>query len=204
MTDQNLRDRLSIFLLCSQIAVPAVLALAYFCDGFTKEEYTQINEMVVPMVAAVAGYAITHIVKTRSRRSTVAGEGLSALFVGTAMTIPILFLTSIAAMVGMKAFNWGMRDFEDLKLALALLNELFGGACGTLLRLCLRRTNTMRPRKLFRAVLLLTLFEASVPVRSQELTDLQKRTLTVVRDWAKSSDHDQWWRQYGERATRGS
>jgi hypothetical protein len=133
MTEQRLRDRLSIFLLCSQIAVPAMVAVAYFCDGFTKEEFTQINEIVTPMVAAVGGYAITHIVKTRNRVSKPDRASLNGLFVGTVVTIPIIFVILIAAVVGMKAFNWGIRDFEDLKVVLATLNTLFGATCGTLL-----------------------------------------------------------------------
>jgi hypothetical protein len=71
MSEELLRDRLSIFLLCGQIAIPIVVLLAYLNDGFTREEWMQINEIVLPMVAAFGGFAITHIVRSRVRRKKV-------------------------------------------------------------------------------------------------------------------------------------
>ena len=133
MTEQRLRDRLSVFLLCGQVAVPAIVFVAYLADGFTKDEFTQLNEIIIPMVAAIGGFAVTHIVKSKGRREAAKGKQLTPLFVGTAAALPIFFLVSIATVVGLKVFNLGMRDFDDLKAALATLNTLFAGVSGTLL-----------------------------------------------------------------------
>jgi Na+/H+ antiporter NhaA len=133
MSEELLRDRLSIFLLGGQIAIPVVVLLAYLNDGFTREEWAQINEIVLPMVAAFGGFAITHIVRSRVRNKKKYGKQLTRLFVATAVALPVFFLSSISLVIVLKAYNIGMRNFDDLKEILATLNTLFGATSGTLL-----------------------------------------------------------------------
>ena len=133
MSEQRLRDRLSLFLLGGQFAIPAMILLAYLNDGFTKDEWTQLNEIVMPMVAAFGGLAVTHIVRSRTRRQKEERKQLTPLFVGMTVALPAAFLAFIFAVVALKAFNLGMRNFEDLKATLAVLNALFGATSGTLL-----------------------------------------------------------------------
>jgi hypothetical protein len=106
--------------------------LAYLNDGFTREEWPQINESLLPMVAAFGGFAITHIVRSRVRRKKYRKQ-LSRLFVGAAVALPAFFLCSISLVIVLKACNLGMRNFDDLKETLATLNTLFGATSATLL-----------------------------------------------------------------------
>lgn len=133
MNQDRLRDRLSVFLLCGQLAIPIMVLLAYLSDGFTREEWTQLNEITMPMVAAFGSFAITHIVRSKTADGNSGGKQLTPLFVGAAVGLPALFLICIAAVIGLKAFNLGIKDFEDLKAALATLNTLLGASSGTLM-----------------------------------------------------------------------
>jgi hypothetical protein len=132
MTQESLRDRLSIFLLCGQLAIPVLVWILYLSDGFDKTEFTQISEIVVPMTAGFGGFALTHIVQSRATKRK-SSKQLRPLFVATAVGLPILFLAAVAGAVLLKAFNLGLRSFDDLKLALAALNALSGAASGTVL-----------------------------------------------------------------------
>jgi hypothetical protein len=136
MTQNQLRNVISVFLLLVHLAVPAMIFVVYLCDGFVREEMAKLLEIVVPMVAALSALAIAHIIRTKSKKKKTGDDGepeLSRLFVFAAVGFPTLFVTVITALVLLKAWNIGLKSFEDLKTSLVTVETLFGAYTGQLM-----------------------------------------------------------------------
>lgn len=134
MTQTRLRNIISVFILLAHLAIPALIFLMYIFYGFTKEEMTKLLEIIVPMVAAVSGLAITHIIRTKNATTSQHNEPrISRLFVYASLGFPTLFVVVIAGLVLLKAFNIGLVLFEDLKASLVATETLFGAYTGQLM-----------------------------------------------------------------------
>jgi hypothetical protein len=134
MRESALRSLLAVFLLASHVAIPALFVALYVMDGLTRDELTQLLEMVVPMVTALATFGIGYAITTKNAAATAATGGqLSRLFVAVVFAFTTLFVCTIVGLVMLKAWNIGLRSFSDLKLALAATETVFGAFTARLL-----------------------------------------------------------------------
>lgn len=131
MTQEQLRTALAIFMLCTHLLVPVVVFIIYLSDGFTRSELEELLKVIIPLVSTLSGLAIAYVIRTRrapnSRRDRVK---LSRLFVGMAITLPLLFVGAILSLSLLKAWNIGLSSFADLKTALATVETIFGTYTG--------------------------------------------------------------------------
>ncbi len=119
MTERQVRTRVGIFLVVSHIAILLLLVLLSLADGFTPPELTTSIALIVPVFAG----STTAIVKSFvDNRKQVADQSpaMDRPFVVIAFLLPGVFVGFLVLIIVLKAFNWGIADFEHFKGFLAL------------------------------------------------------------------------------------
>jgi hypothetical protein len=130
MTQERLRDFLSVFLLAAHVGVPAILVAVFLADGFTRPELTESLMVVVPMLSVISAMAVAHIIGTKKKGRSKKTAKLSSLYVAAAITLPVVFVALIALAILLKAYNLGLRSLGDFKVVLAAVETVFGTYTG--------------------------------------------------------------------------
>lgn len=142
MSEERLRDALSVFLLVAHAAVPVVAIVFYGIDGLTKPELVAVLAIVVPMLSVVSAFAITHIVRSRRKGRSRRGPKLSRVFATVTIVLPLLFVGLIVGAIAAKAYNLAIRSLDDLKIALSTIEAVFGGYTGTVVAALFEKEET--------------------------------------------------------------
>jgi hypothetical protein len=133
MTETKLRNFVSVFLLLSHISVPVLLFVLTYFDRFTWDELKGSLPIIVPMLAAVSGFAITHIISVKKKPDgRLKDSDLSGIFVFSSILLPAFFVILIVILVLMKGYRGWPRG-DDFKMALAAVETVFGAYTGKLM-----------------------------------------------------------------------
>lgn len=137
---------LALTIVGCNVLVPGVILVLWMMDGYDREEAVALLQIALPALSWGCGLAVAHIfaVPEKGRRERTANKAksetkklnvaelLAVAFVATATTC------AIAALI-LKAYNIGLKSFEDLKFALACGEASLGAATGAGIRMLLSR-----------------------------------------------------------------
>lgn len=102
---------------------------AFVCKslgGYEFEEFTTLVGFLIPMLAVYSTAIIKDIAKNaQNPNKAVASYTREYRFL--VKFICTFFFLSLFVVVGMKGFNYGIKDFEELKITIGLLEAIFGG-----------------------------------------------------------------------------
>ncbi len=134
MTEGRLRAGVAVFLIASHAVIPVLIFVMYLLGGFTRDELTQLLQIVVPMVTAFSALGIGYVISVKeSEAARAKGAQLSRLFVTVTISFTTLFVVLLTTLILLKAFNAGLQSFRDLEMALATTETVFGAVTGRLL-----------------------------------------------------------------------
>jgi hypothetical protein len=134
MRERQLQNTLSLFLILAHVLIVFLVYGFYLAGGLSGPELTTSLSIIVPMLGALTGLAFTYVIKVKKKKAMSAASGeLSGIYVFTALLMPLLFVGAIAALVILKAFNYGIASFDQFKAALAGVETVFGAYTGKIL-----------------------------------------------------------------------
>jgi hypothetical protein len=119
--------RTPTFIGLCHLDVVLLLLVFFLADGLTANEFSTALAIVSPALAAVVAVVVFQ------RWGTAQAPARVVRIPPLAMLVPLLFVAAIAALVVLKALNFGIASFETFKLALAALEILFAGYTGMVL-----------------------------------------------------------------------
>lgn len=130
MTESRLQNTLSVFLILAHFSILLMVLGLRLCGGLTTPEFTTTMAIIVPMLAALTGFAVTYALGAKTPKKGAASTAhLPAIYVFTALFFPILFVLVIAVLVGLKVYSV-FSSFDDFKMAIASVQTIFGGYTG--------------------------------------------------------------------------
>lgn len=106
-----------------------LLIWAFVCKslgGYEFEEFTTLVGFLIPMLAVYSTAIVKDIVKNAQNPKKELTT-YSPAYKFLVKFICIIFFVSLFTVVGLKGFNAGFRDFEELKITIGLLEAVFGG-----------------------------------------------------------------------------
>lgn len=134
MTERQLQNTLSISLILAHFTILALLIIVYLLGGLKSEELKDALSIIVPMLGALTGLAVNHVIAVKTRAKMLAPSSeLSGIFVFTAFFLPCVFVVTIFSVILMKALNLGVSSPQEFKTALAGLETIFGLYTGKVL-----------------------------------------------------------------------
>jgi hypothetical protein len=134
MTERKLQNTVSLFLILAHMLIVALVFLLYLAGGLSSKELTTSLSIIVPMLGALTGLAVSYVIKVKKKKAMSAASGeLSGIYVFTALLLPVLFVAAIGTLVILKVFNLGLSSFDDFKAALAGVETVFGAYTGKVL-----------------------------------------------------------------------
>ena len=134
MTERKLQNTVSVFLVLAHFGIVILVFALHLAGGLTAPELTTSLSIIVPMLGALTGLAVSYVIKVKKKKAMSAASGeRSGIYAFTALLLPVLFVAAISALVLMKAFNWGLSSFDQFKTALAGVETVFGAYTGKVL-----------------------------------------------------------------------
>jgi hypothetical protein len=130
MTEKSLKTIISIFFVLSHVTILLMVVVLFLKNLLTETEFTSTMGIMVPALSALATLAVTYAISVKekklySRRS----EGLSGIYVFTALLFPAAFILILFGLVLMKGLDL-YSSFEQFKVALASTETIFAGYTG--------------------------------------------------------------------------
>ena len=114
MTERQVRTRVGIFLVVSHIAILLLLVLLSLADGFTPPELTTSIALIVPVFAGSTPVIVKSFIDNRKQVADQS-PAMDRPFVVIAFLLPGVFVGFLVLIIVLKAFNWGIADFEHFK-----------------------------------------------------------------------------------------
>lgn len=134
MTERKLQNTVSLFLVLAHILIVFLVFALYLAGGLRPDELTTSLSIIVPMLGALTGLAVSYIIKVKKKKAmNAAAHELSGIYVLTALLLPVVFVGAIGTLVVLKALNRGLSSFDQFKTALASVETVFGAYTGKVL-----------------------------------------------------------------------
>jgi hypothetical protein len=138
MTESKVKELLAYFLVIAHFGIIVIVITSWVLRGFTFAEMTTTVALIVPMVATYTTPVIHYAIKNRN-----VGIGRSRpvtrVFVFISFLVPSIFITSLCAMIALKATNFAFDDFDQFKISLALCESAFGIYIGSIVAALFKR-----------------------------------------------------------------
>ena len=125
MATSTFRSILGFGLVFAHFVTAVTVFVFYQRGGFLFDEMTTTIALIVPMFAAHTSVVVRYVIRNRTRRAKIKKEHLSAPFIALSSIIVLLYLSSIVAIVYLKAYNIAFSTFEQFKTTLALVETVF-------------------------------------------------------------------------------
>ncbi len=119
MTERQVRTRVGIFLVVSHVAILLLLVLLSLAGGFTWPELTTSIALIVPVFVGSTTAIVKSFIDNRKQVENQS-PAMHGAFVVIAFLLPGVFVGFLGLIIMLKAFNWGIADFEHFKGLLAL------------------------------------------------------------------------------------
>ena len=132
MNEVSLKNRLGIFVALSHFILLLLVIVVWLAGGFLTEEMTTTVAIVAPFLATYTTAIIKYIVESRTKIAAH-GKTVTGIFAFMSFCLPGLFVSVLAVAILLKAFNIGLRSFEDFKIMLGTTETIFGAYVGQLL-----------------------------------------------------------------------
>ena len=134
MTERKLQNTVSVFLILAHVLIVVLVFALYVAGGLRSDELTTSLSIIVPMLGALTGLAVSYVLKVKKKKAMNAAAGeLSGIYVFTTLLLPVLFVGAIGTLVVLKAFNQGISSFDQFRTALAAVETAFGAYTGKVL-----------------------------------------------------------------------
>jgi hypothetical protein len=135
MTERQVQTTVGVLFIISHFAILVLVAAFYIARGFTFEEMTTTISIVAPVFAGYTLIIVRAIIADRNNTSSGAHDKPSAgLFVFLSLFVPIVFVTLLAAIIVLRAYNLGITSFEQFKTMLALIEGTFAVYLGPIVQ----------------------------------------------------------------------
>jgi hypothetical protein len=132
MNEVALKNRLGIFIIVSHFGTLVLVLVVWLAGGFLTEEMTTTVAIIGPFLATYTTAIIRYIAESRNKVSA-RGKPVTGIFVLISFCLPAAFVILLIAAVMLKAFNVGLRSFEDFKIMLGTTETIFGVYVGQLI-----------------------------------------------------------------------
>jgi hypothetical protein len=134
MTEGSLRGVVSIFLIVAHVAILGLVLVLGVMRALTATEFTTALSIIVPMLGALTGLAVSYIISAKTLPLRKAHSvTLSGIYVFASLLFPVAFVIAIGGLVLMKAANTAGLTLEQFKMALTGTETIFGAYTGKLL-----------------------------------------------------------------------
>lgn len=113
------------FIICHFV----LMIFAFVCmslGGYEFEEFTTLIGFLLPMLAVYSTAIVKDIARNAQNKVKIAQE-YSVEYRFLVKFVCTIFFLSLFVVIGLKGFNYGFRDFEQLKITIGLLEAIFGG-----------------------------------------------------------------------------
>src|SRR5258708_7073979 len=112
MIERRLQNSIALVLLFTHISVPLLVLGFFLAGGLSSSEFTTTLGIIVPMLAALSGLALTFVIRNKKRpKGRVKYDQITGIYAVTAVVFPVLLMVLIAGLVWMKAYNFGIASF---------------------------------------------------------------------------------------------
>ena len=108
------------------------LSVIWLFGAFLTDEMTTTVAIIAPFLATYTTAIIKYIAELKNK-VLARGRPVTSIFVFMSFCIPGAFVMLLVAAVLLKAFNIGLRSFEDFKIMLATVETIFGVYVGQLI-----------------------------------------------------------------------
>jgi hypothetical protein len=134
MTERSLRNVVSVFLVVAHVAILGLVLVLGVLKGLTPSEFTTALSIIVPMMGALTGLAVSYIIGAKKVPPLKTHSAtLSGIYVFASLLFPVAFTFAIAGVVLAKTANLGDLSPEQFKGALTGTETIFGAYTGKLL-----------------------------------------------------------------------
>jgi hypothetical protein len=141
MNEVALKDRLGIFIVVSHFGLLLLAIVIWLAGGFLTDEMTTTIAIIAPFLATYTTAILKNIAESKNKVSA-RGKPVTDIFVLMSFCIPGAFAMLLAAALLLKAFNVGLRSFEDFKILLGTAETIFGVYVGQLIFSLFERPQT--------------------------------------------------------------
>ncbi len=126
MKEGILKKKSVVLILLSRLLILPVLAFLKYCGGLTREEFTVLGYLIVPICCLYIALAVKFI---RNNRYLISGKAVSAGYYQTRYLLPASLYLSEFAVILCKAFlNWLTTD--ELYLVVFLIESSLASYAG--------------------------------------------------------------------------
>ena len=113
MTERRLRSLVSIFLIVAHVSILGLVLVLGALGGLTATEFSTALSIIVPMIGALTGLAVSYIISAKKQATPNAHSmSLSGIYVFASLLFPIAFVIAIAGLVMVKATNYVSLSLE--------------------------------------------------------------------------------------------
>ena len=134
MTERQLQNFVSIFLIVAHIGILGLVLVLGVMKGLTAPDFSTALLIIIPMMGTLTGMAVTYIISAKRQPPPKARSmNLSGVYVFASLLFPIAFLVTITGLVLAKATNFGNLSSDQFRLGLAATETLFGAYSGKLM-----------------------------------------------------------------------
>jgi len=132
MNEVSFKNRLGIFLVLAHFGILTLVVVLWLNEYYLKEQMTTAISIIAPFFATYTTAIIKYMISGKNQRGG-RGRVLSEGFVFIGFLVPLLFVSFVASAVILKAYNIGLKDFEDFKIMLGTAETIFGVYVGQLI-----------------------------------------------------------------------
>ena len=125
MTETRLRSLLGLFLIVSQFAVILMTASLHFLGGLRFDEMTTAVALIVPMFAVHTTTVVKYFIAHRADAEEDGSSRVTVAFTFLALFFPLLFVSSLFAVILLKAYGVALGSFDQFKGALGIIQTCF-------------------------------------------------------------------------------
>lgn len=135
---------MGIFIVVSHFGLLVLVLVIWLAGGFLTDEMTTTVAIIAPFLASYTTAIIKYISETKNKISA-RGPPITSIFVFVSFCLPGAFILLLVAAVLLKAFNIGLRSFEDFKIMLGTTETIFGVYVGQLIFSLFERPEANQP-----------------------------------------------------------
>lgn len=125
MTEGAAKVRVGLFMIGSHFFVILLAITLAITGAFSTDELTTVLGFVGPLFAGYSSLIISFIIKHKNEAS-YGDESVNPAYAFLSFAVPAVFVFAVVVLLLLKAFNYGIADFQSLKVLIGSIEAAFG------------------------------------------------------------------------------
>lgn len=131
MEESKLKNLITAIILIGNALLFMLIIFLWIPGGYTSGEFRQLMLITTPLLFAFSAPIVRNVMANRHLRPVSVKVSPASAWI--ALSVPVIVQVTTAALITLKAYNLGLRTFEDLTIVLAAVQTVFGVYIGVVI-----------------------------------------------------------------------